>query len=933
MGVDSRHCWRRSWFLLGLLWLVVSSALAQSFTPLHDFSPAAGHPRAGVVAISGGRLAGTTFDGGLFGKGSIYVMTPDGSGGFTFDETYSFTGLADGVNPNSGLVLGTDGLLYGAASGGTAGNGVLFRLDGNAASFEVVHDFASSEGSGPQAPIQASDGLLYGTAVTGGDFGAGTLYAFDSLANLLTVIHSFSFNEGGYPYVDAVEGADGLLYGVTESGGSSFGGIVYKVEKSGAGFAVLHEFAGPDGSSPRAALLQGPDTFLYGTTTSGGASSQGTVFKVDAAGASFAVLHDLTISDGIIPLGALALGSDGLLYGTTANANFSDTGTVFRVSTDGTQFNVVHTFVNAEGKSPAAGLLLSADGSFLGTTQDGGAGNGTVFRLDPSTGAVTVAHSFVSRDAFSPVPGLVRGTDGYLYGITNNGGGSDVGAVFRMNQAGGAYAIVHSFSGPDGANPTAPLLAGADGSIYGTATFGGSGGFGTVFRIASGGAFSLLHDFSVADGNEPLGGLIIGSDGLLYGTTVNGGASGQGVVFRLGTSGQNFSVQHSFTDAGPQAGLLQGSDGLLYGTTYGGGTLGYGTVFRLEKSGAQFKVLHNFQHDDGASPAAALIQLSDGLLYGTTSAGTAAEAGVVFKVATSGHGFSVIHAFSGPDGLVPYAALLSASDGLLYGTTLLGGSVGSGTVFHLKPAGTEFGVSHDFSGPDGTFLFSTLVQGSDGALYGTARDGGSLGGGVAFRLDRAAYTLAVSKSGSGSGRVTSSPTGIDCGGACAGSFATGSVVTLTATPASTSLFAGWTGDADCTDGSVTVSSDKACTAAFNLGPNLVVFAVTGPASVSPGGSLTISDKTTNTGAAGAGPSTTRFYLSVDSTLDPSDVPLGQHAVPALAPGASYTGSVTIMIPPGQPPGHYSLLAVADANGAVAETNETDNVYAKTLVVH
>jgi len=288
--------------------------------------------------------------------------------------------------------------------------------------FEVVHDFASSEGSGPQAPIQASDGRLYGTAVTGGDFGAGTLFAYDPLANVLTVVHTFSYNEGGYPYVDAVEGADGLLYGVTSSGGSSGGGVVYKVEKSGAGFAVLHELAGLDGSSPRAALLQGPDGFLYGTTTYGGASSQGTVFKVDTAGASFAVLHDLTISDGIIPLGALALGSDGLLYGTTANANFSDTGTVFRVSTDGAQFNVVHTFVNADGKSPAAGLLLSADGSFLGTTQYGGAGNGTVFRLDPSTGALAVKHSFVSRDAFGPVPGMVRGADGFLYGITNNGG-------------------------------------------------------------------------------------------------------------------------------------------------------------------------------------------------------------------------------------------------------------------------------------------------------------------------------------------------------------------------------------------------------------------------------------------------------------------------------------------------------------------------------
>lgn len=344
-------------------------------------------------------------------------------------------------------------------------------------------------------------------------------------------------------------------------------------------------------------------------------------------------------------------------------------------------------------------------------------------------------------------------------------------------------------------------------------------------------------------------------------------------------------------------------------------------------------MLHSFSDGDGAFPASPLIQLSDGRLYGTTSSGTASFRGVVFRLDTAGRGFKVLHEFTGPDGAFPYSPLVAASDGYLYGTTYAGGSAELGTIFRIKPAGDGFAVVHSFSGSDGSSVFAGLVQGADGGLYGAARDGGSLGGGVAFRIDRASYKLLVSKSGTGSGKVSSTPAGINCGNTCSADFAVSSNVTLTPTPSSNSLFSGWTGDPDCTDGSVTMAGDRACTAVFNLGPDLVIESVNGPSSARPGQSVTLTDKTKNRGAAAVASSVTKFFLSSDAVLDSGDFLLASRNVPALNAGAFSQAPVVITIPASLAPGHYKVIVVADADGQRAETDETNNERDKPMNVH
>jgi len=249
------------------------------------------------------------------------------------------------------------------------------------------------------------------------------------------------------------------------------------------------------------------------------------------------------------------------------------------------------------------------------------------------------------------------------------------------------------------------------------------------------------------DGDAPAAELIEGGDGALYGTATHGGVDNGGTVFKLFPDGSDFTVLHSFVLGGgtggdhPFAALLQASDGALYGTTLYGGAGAGGTVFKLPPVGSSFTVLHSFtagSATDGANPFAKLIEGSDGNLYGITSLGGASDAGTVFKLAPDGSGFAIVYSFTGgDDGYGPYGGLAQASDGALYGTTTILGANGGGTIFQVFPDGTGFTVLHSFAGgdSDGSIPYGRLIQASDGNFFGTTTVGGNANHGTLFRLN------------------------------------------------------------------------------------------------------------------------------------------------------------------------------------------------------
>jgi uncharacterized repeat protein (TIGR03803 family) len=344
---------------------------------------------------------------------------------------------------------------------------------------------------------------------------------------------------------------------------------------------------------------------------------------------------------------------------------------------------------------------------------------------------------------------LIQGRDGNLYGTGSPGGAYGYGTVFQLTPA-GTLNYIHDFcqqSGcSDGGYSGVPLLLASDGNFYGAAS-GGAFNLGVIFKLTPDGTYTVLHSFDGNDGSYP-GALIEASDGNLYGATYSG-PNGAGTVFRISPQGQ-VSTLHKFnvTDGiGPGAPLIEGADGYLYGTTHAGGIgtcytsslpQGCGTVFKISTSGA-FSVLHRFYNRDGTAPYAPLMQASNGDYYGTTFEGgfTAFNGcpygcGTIYRITSSGT-FTVMHTFDFGLGGNPYAGLVQANDGNLYGTSPLGGDGGYGEIFKMTPAG-EFSVVYGFNPSTSQGGGTTAVlQATDGKFYGTYEWGYLIG--AAFSLD------------------------------------------------------------------------------------------------------------------------------------------------------------------------------------------------------
>ena len=360
----------------------------------------------------------------------------------------------------------------------------------------------------------------------------------------------------------------------------------------------------------------------------------------------------------------------------------------------------------------------------------------------------------------SPYAGLIEASDGALYGTTQDGGSLSGGTVFKINQESNRYSLLRSFDNTgaaDGRWPLGGITEASDGLLYGTTQSGGTSNLGTVFKLhRDGSGFAVLRNLGMGtdDAAVPWGRLVEGSDGRLYGTTAGGGsASSVGTVFTLSKDGSGYAVLHRFTSPNrtnrydgyyPRCGLLEGSDGALYGTTEWGGSDDDGVVFKLSKDGSNYMVLHNFGSipDDGEYPTAALTEGSDGLLYGVAPWGGTANGGVVFKLNRDGSDYRVLRSFGATptDGRNLRGALIEGSDGALYGTTMSGGSTnegGAGTVFRLSRNGSNYAVLYRF-GPvlgDGRAPLSSLVESRDGSFYSvTAGGGNGVGGGILFRL-------------------------------------------------------------------------------------------------------------------------------------------------------------------------------------------------------
>ncbi len=740
---------RRSLLLLAAFvlsaWLA-ASAQAGSVTSLFSFTgpPKGLSPASGPVRGVDGNFYGTIPQGGVRNNGTIYRITPAG----VLTTLYSFSGGADGGGPMAGLVLGKDGNFYGTTPGGGTGNyGTVFRFT-PAGVLTTLFSFSNDVNGGqPEAAlVQGSDGNFYGTTQVGGG-AVGTIFRITpegALTTIYTLQFGFEVGTDGYGISDAlVQGRDGNFYGVASSGGVSGNGTVFRVTPDGA-LTTLYSFTGnEDGGNPVGALAQAADGSLYGTTTSyGGEYGQGTVFRVTTDG-TLATIHTFGyFGDGGDPTTGLVLGSDGNFYGATNQGGDNNLigGTVFQLTPAGVLTTLYSFSGGADGNFPGLTLAQDTDGSLYGVTLQGGAGGyGTVFRVTIA-GVHTTLFTFQrGTDALQPTTALTKGADGNFYGTTQQGGLYNNGTVFQVTPTGVLTTIYNFTNGTDGTAPAAALTLGNDGNLYGTAN-GGPGGYGSVFQVTPAGQLTTLYNFTGGeDGGIPAPtALVKSSDGSFYGATVSYDPSGfspyPGTIYQITPAG-TLTTLHAFTDPtdGPVVGLIQGRDGNLYGTS-NGGTNSSGRVFRFTPAGV-LTSLYSFDGGvAGGNPAGSLVQGRDGKFYGVTQQGGVSGGGTVYAIDTVGALTTLASFDNAAGGGFPYAGLALGTDGNFYGTTLMGGTNGWGTVFRVTRAGVLKSLYSFTNGTDGGQPLAGLTQGADGNFYGTTYAGGANGLGAVFRL-------------------------------------------------------------------------------------------------------------------------------------------------------------------------------------------------------
>ncbi len=352
---------------------------------------------------------------------------------------------------------------------------------------------------------------------------------------------------------------------------------------------------------------------------------------------------------------------------------------------------------------------------------------------------------------------IAQGRNGDMYTGSELGGTID-GTLFSFTPS-GAVNIVDDTS--FGYFTLSGATLGADGDLYGSDQDGGTGVCGTsncgrVYKVSPTGTLTVLHNFIGTDGQDPHAPPILGTNGKYYGTTPTSTAgSGISTAYSVTSSG-TFSLLHTFAYAEGQdvyGGLVQGSDGNLYGVSAIGGANGFGTVFKMTTSGV-VTVLHSFTGTDGTGSYWPLIQATDGNYYGVTYLGGANNEGVIFKITSTGT-YTVLYSLNNAngDGQSPNSSLVQGTDGKLYGVTGQGPSGVNGTIFSITTTGT-FKLLHTFAGTDGANPSTPLIQNTNGVFYGATTNGGTVticdgGCGVIYSLNTGAKAFMTLQSTSG----------------------------------------------------------------------------------------------------------------------------------------------------------------------------------------
>jgi uncharacterized repeat protein (TIGR03803 family) len=602
---------------------------------------------AGGLTEAAGRFYGTAGGGGALGYGTVFTFDPK-TGAVAPLYAFA-GGNDGANPSGSLLALGGRLYGVTSGGGGSANAGTVFVIDPSGTETVLYRFVKNESGYAPQANLIALNGALYGTTGGGGKYGYGTVFAISPVTGRERTLYSFTGgSDGGLP-TGAVTTVNGKLYGTTSISNTTTnppgGGTVYEIDLSTGVEANLYDFGVvggtcPNGCAPFAGLVQSGSK-LFGTAAAGGADNGGTVFSIDTQSANFAVVHSF-VGKANANYNSGLVNVNGALLGTSSSAGTQGNGTIFQVGHRIGGGETAYAFADGlDGTTPLGGLL-NAWKTLYGTTSGRTGVPGVLFSFDPANKTKANVYAFSAAREGAPAAPIID-VGGVLYGTTYDGFG--YGTIFGYNIATGTEQTLHIFlNGPDGAYPRAGLVAVGQ-TLYGTTNGlppGESPNMpGTIFGITLNTegpqttyTYKSYYTFDTTHGANP-GGAMVHLGNLLYGTATYGGTYGPGTVFSFNPVTGKITTVYSFTglaDGGmPQSGLTV-FRGKLIGTASGGGAHNAGTVFQIDPVTHTETTLYAFTAGlDGGFPTAPLLTLN-GVLYGTTSAGGAGGRGTVFSL-------------------------------------------------------------------------------------------------------------------------------------------------------------------------------------------------------------------------------------------------------------------------------------------------------------
>jgi uncharacterized repeat protein (TIGR03803 family) len=683
------------------------------------------NPVSQLCEATNGKLYGMTSQGGMNDYGVLFEYDP-ATGIYT--KKLDFEGTTNGNHPEGSLMLASNGKLYGMTlRGGTSDYGVIFEYNPATNIYTKKLDFAGSlNGSGPYGSLlQASNGKLYGVTASGGWYGDGVLFEFDLSTGICTKKLDFAATrDGSHPNGSLIQAGNGNLYGLTNQGGAFSYGVLFEFNPTIDTYTIKINFSGTsNGSNPRGSLMQTSNGKLYGMTSKGGANNLGVLFQYDPNTANYIKKLDFAgITNGSSPLGSLMQAPNGKLYGMTNTGGTSGLGVLFVYDTATNSCTKKIDFTGSKnGQNPYYGSLIQAtNGKIYGMTFEGGTDNsGVLFEYEPTTDSFVKKLDFFkgSTNGYNPTGSLLKATNGKFYGMTPYGG-SNNGVIFEYDPATSTYIkkLDHNQS-INGSSPHGSLIQASNGKLYGMTTWGGTLSYGTLFEYdPATNTYKKKQEFAgTTDGGLPYGSLIQATNGKLYGLTSMGGENNMGVLFEYDPSNSTYTKKIDFAGASngsyPYGSLVQASNGKLYGMTTRGGTNDFGVLFEYNPSTSSYtKKIEFAGSSTGSNPNGSLIQASNGKLYGMTAEGGTYNYGTLFEYDPATSIFLKKLDFAGTtNGSNPYGTLMQASNGKLYGMTFRGGTNNSGVLFEYNPTTTSFNKKLDFNDINGRNPYYTQL--------------------------------------------------------------------------------------------------------------------------------------------------------------------------------------------------------------------------------